>query len=273
MEGGIPQTFLHRDDFTVPFFDIVDRPAGPAIELTPFSSTDINLPRRNDPQWIARYTPVLERMNSVAQAAMNGDFPSRLHMKLLEFKELVARLNEQYRSDNFPLRRRDILGFPEVRKMGNEVYKEFGEAVHTSDPYLSYLLLFKLVNWRRIGIQDYDDTIARANGMRELSTRKSMTRKSSVGEEMKPDIELPHGKDYNQQMIDRARTLVDRTRMEQAAGGYDTGHPGPMMPAPHSSDAGTVRHFGPEGSVAPRGRGIPQHMQRGGYWHEGQNRR
>ena len=122
--------------------------------------------------------------------------------------------------------------------------------------------------------------------MRVLSKQKNAARRSSVGEavEMRAeDIELPYGEDYHKQMRDRARTAVERAQMEQEAAGYDIGRPAPTLPAPHPSDAGTVRHSGPTGDgevggagggadeAGMSGSGIPR--SRGDEWHRGQNRR
>lgn len=279
--NGIRNNWLAPEDFPIPVIDIHDTPRGPEVVWIPLTPMDILPLRRHNPEWIARYTPVLDRMNEI----MRNDRMSPFHMKAEALKMRLKELRAQ-RGPTF-----DALAAKfdnEINGKMDDIAKDFGTAVHTSDPYLSYLLLYRLLNaglWN-LGLAAYDDTIARAEEARALRKQKNAPRKSSVGEpaEMKAeDIELPYGEHYHEQMRERALTAVERAQRQQAAAGYDTGHPAPTLPAPHPSDAGTVRHFGPTEDEETGGAGggadeagmsgSGMSRSRGDEWHRGQNRR
>lgn len=184
-----------------------------------------------------------------------------------------------------------IAGGAELQARNDDVMRAFGNAVHLSDSYLSYLLLYRLITDPDITIADYDAVIARAEETRKLDKEKKAERRSSVGDAVvmsADDINLPYGADYHSQVRKREMTLAERTRLAQEEAGYAVGRPAPTLPAPHVSDAGTVRHFGPAGAGGGgggpgggaddaggegemSGSGIPR--SRGDQWHMGQNRR
>lgn len=281
--GGVSKSFLSREDFELPSINIVDRPGGPEVALVPFGRRDIVPLRRNDPEWIARYTPVLERMNRVLTANNNRERRSPFRMKVLELNRLLKDL----RAEHGPVfRAQEATNTPAVMDSVRDIYRTFGEAVHTIDPHLSYLLLYVLLN--NAGLDEYDATIARSEDLRALSKEKKAERRSSVGDAVEmsaDDINLPHGVNYHLETRKRAMTLAERTRLAQEEAGYAVGRPVPSLPAPHVSDAGTVRHSGPAGAGGGgagggaddagdegemSGSGIPR--SRGDQWHMGQNR-
>lgn len=287
--GGVSRSFLSREDFELPSINIVDQPRGPEVSLVPFRPRDIIPLRRNDPEWVARYTPVLERMNRVL-TANNPEFPSPFRTKVLELNRLLKDLRAEYGP---VFRVQEATNTPAVMDSIRDIYRTFGEAVHTTDPHMSYLLLYVLLNNVDVGLDEYDATIARSGDLRALNKEKKAERRSSVGDAVvmsADDINLPYGADYHMQVRKREMTLAERTRLAQEEAGYVVGRPVPSRPAPDVSDAGTVRHFGPAGAggggggggaggagggaggeAEMSGSGIPR--SRGDQWHMGQNRR
>ncbi len=272
---GYDPNFLTADDFRLPSFTLVDRPNGQGVgvQLLPFDNGQIVPFRRNDPQWIARYTPVLGRMNRLMRRDAMPQ--TAYHAKLAELEAHLEVINEQFGN----IRARDAWGVGAVERLADEAYYAYGRALNLRDPYLSDLLLFRLINNRRVNLADYDDTIVRAAANRGLDRQKGAFRRSSVGEavEMRPeDVELPHGENYDQQMRERAMTLVERAQRDQAAAGYDTGYPAPTLPQPRPAGGGGAGGAGGGAGggadeVGMSGSGIPR--SRGDEWHRGQNRR
>jgi len=273
---GYDPNYLNPNHFRLPSFTLIDLPngRGVGVQLLPFTNNEIVPFRRNDPQWIARYTPVLERMNRLMQRQRDPMFRTTYHAKLEELEAHLEVLNEQFGN----IRAVDAPSVGAVDRLTQEAYYEYGRTLNLRDPYLSDLLLFRLINDHRVTLADYDDSIVRAAANRRLDREKDAPRRSSVGEavEMRPeDIELPYGENYDQQMRDRAMTLVERAQRDQAAAGYDTGYPAPTLPQPRPAGGGGAGGAGggAGGGAEEVMTGSGVHHSRGDEWHRGQNRR
>lgn len=256
---GIRNSYLRPDDFYLPGVEIEDTANGPDVVLTPFTNMDINPFRRNDPNWTPRYTIVLNRMNRELREGdmMTSDFHRQK-------EELRMRVREAWKKDpTVNAARASILFLESLHNVNVELAKK----VHLSDPYLSYLLLYRLINDPIIDIFDYDFTVIRGQDMRELSKNKKINRKNSIGEtEMKVE-EAPFGsaEQVRLETERQAMTLAERTQAAQAAAGNPLGYREPVGPQPRwpvdDSDAVTVRHSGPGGAGASRiGRGKPSEL-------------
>jgi hypothetical protein len=244
--------FLDNEDFEIEYLSIVDGVNGPEVHITPLTAaTSLAwVGRQNNPEWVARFTPIMNLIND-----------KMLHDEKvgLRSQEVVDAVRKHHKT--FPLENADRISMtPRVSDKIIEASFELGQVVNDTHPYTSPLLLMKMINNPGVTLAEYDAFVADEKLKDQLSKRK-VKRKNSIGEvEMKDDaeLELPYG---SRQQIEtetarRAMTLAQRTQAAQAAAGNPVGQLRPPGPQPASqprwpddiSDAVTVRHSG-QGAV------------------------
>ena len=242
---------LEDDDFELHYVDVQDGAQGPVVGVFPFTPARILPWRRQNPQWMARIRPVLDRINGFIQHDPD------IRMRIDNVRGAVRSVLKDHPTFNSADLHRFVKnGQMPVAEAVLDASYALGRAVHRSDPYLSYLMLLVMLNNPAIELEDYDRQIERATQMRELSRDK--VRRTSVGEEVKidpKDAELPYGtrEEIERQTRERAKTLVERTQEAQGAMGYPRGQQLPPGTQPRfldDSDAATIKHYG-HGSGMP----------------------
>ena len=241
---------LDDEDFRLPVMTIVNGAQGLEARTNPFGLRDMPPFRRNIPAWVTRTTPVFDRINRI----MESD--PKIRVKVMEMKGLVrAKVR-----DNPAVTRDELFEDDDLMRINEDIAYTLGDAVHDSDPYTSYLKLYIFARSPAITLADFDAVLERGVQMRELSQEKYKVRRSSVGEEVKVDAELPFGsrEEIEEKTRKAAETLVERTQAAQAAAGNPLGYREPVGTQPRrpvdDSDAMTVRYFGPRSRSRPRPR-------------------
>lgn len=238
---------LEEDDFELYYVDVQDGAQGPVVGVFPFTVGNVLPFRRQNPAWVTRYRPVLDRINGLIE----HDPEIRMHA------DNVRGAVRSVLKDHPTFNSADLHNFTKNGRMPVaeavlDASYALGKAVHKSDPYLSYLKLWVMINNPAVGLQDYDDQIERAAQKRELRRESYKVRRTSVGEEMKIDAELPFGTrdEIERQTREREKTLLERTQEAQRLiPEYPRGQqwPAGTQPRPRlldGSDDKTIAHYG-----------------------------
>lgn len=244
---------LSDEDFRQRYVFFVDLQGGPDVGIAPFQViTDMGIPaRRQDANWVARFTPIMNLANSL----MHHD--RRVNYKTAEVKAALRK----YLSAHPGATSDDVEDSGALAREVEESSRALGEAIHKSHPFTSPLFLLKMINDPSITLAAFDAVVADEMLATEL-TKPKERRKNSIGEvEMKVDTDLPFGsrEDIERETARRAMTLVERTREAQRSMPfYPAGQPPPEGTQPRrldDSDAATIKHYG-HGSGKPPASGI-----------------
>lgn len=238
---------LEDDDFELYYVDVQDGAQGPVVGVFPFTVGSILPFRRQNPAWVTRYRPVLDRINGIIE----HDPEIRMHANNVR-GAVRSILKDHPTFNSADLHHFTKNGRMPVTEAVLDASYALGKAVHKSDPYLSYLKLWIMINNPAVGLQDYDNQVERAAQKRELEREGYKTRRTSVGEEMKIDAELPFGTrdEIERQTREREKTLLERTQEAQRLiPEYPRGQqlPAGTQPRPRlldGSDDKTIAHYG-----------------------------